>query len=34
MEYTLKYRSYFVVFVLLLTFQIGVAQTKSKIDSE
>lgn len=34
MEYTLKSHSYFVVFVLLVTFQVGVAQTKSKIDSD
>ncbi|MEQ8908139.1 MAG: TraB/GumN family protein [Vicingaceae bacterium] len=32
MEYTVKGRSYFVAIVLLLTFQIGLAQTESKIE--
>lgn len=34
MEHTIKRRIYFVAFVLLLTFQFGVAQIKSKKDSD
>lgn len=34
MEHTIKRRIYFVAFVLLLTFQFGVAQIKSKKDTD